>query len=210
MQYVSKVGVELEGGWNTDFEDDDPTELHADHSVRVTAQHVGEAVSKPLSLEEVLEWTDKHYPDVMDASCGLHIHTSVKNDSLYAALAESPLFYLRFLKWGKAFLDGLEGAEHTLLMNRLSGANRFCAMKFVPQRQIPLKTKGGGNTIDTNPRYAQLNFAKGVHGTIENRTFPIFTKKKIALKAIEGYVNLMEEFLSEKKGHEVFKIKRTF
>lgn len=202
LNHINKIGVELEGGWKNTFPEDDPTEIYADHSVHLGGfTHIGEIASPPLLLEEAIKWTDVHYPDGSDTTCGMHIHVSVKDDLAYARLSVSPHFYMKFLLWGKAFCDTLpKGDDRDRFYSRLKGDNRFCALKFIPSRQIPLKRKGGGNNVDANPRYTQLNFAKGVHGTVENRTFPIFKEKETALKVIEAYVGLVEEFLASPGG----------
>lgn len=188
----------MEGGWTEAFPDDDPTEIIADHSVHLEGYtHTGEVASPPMELEEVLKWGDAHYPAGMDATCGIHVHISVKEEGDYAKIASSPHFYMKFLQWGKAFIDGMEenDVDRNFFYNRLSGKNRFCALKFIPEKQLRLMRKGTGNTIDNNPRYAMLNFCKGIHGTFENRTFPTFYKKENALKAIESYVVMVEDFL---------------
>lgn len=201
MEFIKKVGVELEGGWNEPFPDDDPTEIYADHSVHLGGYtHIGECASIPLTLEEVLKWTSLHYPIGRDETCGMHVHVSVKDDSAYASLASTPHFNMAWLKWGLGFIKNIPSErDMSAFYNRLSGKNRFCVMKFIPSRQIPITKKTGGNTVDVNPRYTQLNFAKGVHGTIENRTFPIFLEKETALSAIKGFVEMTEEFLLKRK-----------
>lgn len=211
MEFIDKIGVELEGGWIDQFPEEDPTEIYADHSVHLGGfAHIGEVASKPLSLEEVLDWTSSHYPDGSDGTCGMHVHISTKRDEDYAKLVATPHFFMKFLLWGKAFTDALskeKAGDQKLFLDRLSGKNRFCALKFIPMRQVNLKVKGGGNNIDSNPRYAMLNFAKGIHGTMENRTFPIFSKET-ALLAIKEYVEMVEKFLKERDVQkvEVFKV----
>lgn len=198
IERIHKVGLELEGGWTEAFPEEDPTEIIADHSVHLEGYtHTGEVASPPLSLEEALKWCEEHYPVGMDATCGIHIHLSTKSDEDYAKVASSPHFYMRFLQWGKTFIEGMEDTDgdRNLFYSRLSGKNRFCALKFIPEKQLRLIRKGTGNTIENNPRYAMLNFCKSIHGTFENRTFPTFYKKENALKAIEGYVKMVDDFL---------------
>lgn len=212
MEFISKVGIELEGGWSELFPEEDPTEIYADHSVRVGGfKHTGEVASPPLELEEALKWADVHYPSGSDASCGMHIHISTKRDEDYAKLCQTPHFFMKFLRWGDEFIKALpkeNKVETRLFYSRLSGENRFCALKFIPSQQLPLRVKGGGNNVETNPRYAMLNFCKNIHNTMENRAFPIFPNKEVGLSAIKGYVEMVEGFLMEKKEMKdnVFKV----
>lgn len=197
---VHKVGVELEGGWKEPFPEDDPTEIYADHSVHLQGfNHIGECASPPLSLEDALEWTDTHYPNGFDATCGMHVHVSLKKDEDYARLCGTPKFFMKFLLWGSEFLSKefpKEGStDQVRFYDRISGKNRFCALRFIPEKQMAISRKGGGNVVDNNPRYAMLNFSKNLHGTFENRVFPIFVDKKLALTGIKSYVELVEDFL---------------
>lgn len=201
MDFINKVGVELEGGWNEPFPDDDPTEIYADHSVHLGGyNHIGECASKPLELEEALKWVDTHYPHGSDATCGMHVHISTRNDVDYAKLCRTPDYFLHFLKWTKDFIDRLQDGDKKLYHQRLAGNNRFCALKFIPERQLALYAKHNarGNHVEQNPRYAMLNFAKNIHGTLENRSFPIFNVKENALKAVEEWVRITDAFLSLK------------
>lgn len=197
---INLIGVELEGGWNKFFPVEDPTEIYADHSVRLQGfKHVGEVASPPLSLSDALKWVSEHYPSGYDASCGMHIHLSLKEDADYVSLCRTPHFFMKFLLWGNSFLSSLKGDDKALFRTRISGGNRFCALKFIPEKQLALVRKGGGNNVDVNARYAMLNFAKNVHGTVENRVFPLFREKEVALRAISEYVELTEKFLKDYK-----------
>lgn len=213
MECIDRVGIELEGGWKDVFHEDDPTEIYADHSVHLQGYaHTGEVASKPLQLGDALEWMDKHYPHGSDGTCGLHVHVSTKTHADYANLCRTPSYFMRFLLWGRDFIEKMpkEDFDRDLFYQRISGQNRFCELRFIPEKQLALKRKGRGNDVQHNPRYAMLNFAFNVHGTMENRVFPMFREKKTALKAVESWVGMTEEFLLSKKGErsEVVRVSR--
>src|SRR3990167_7111359 len=80
---IKLVGIELEGGWDTLPRGIQPTQ---DTSVHVTAAHRGELPSPPMPLHMIEGWVKKYYPQVVDASCGMHIHMSFDTALTYQRL----------------------------------------------------------------------------------------------------------------------------
>src|SRR3990167_6836010 len=82
--YIKRMGVELEGAWGgtsgvPPFADADI--LH-DGSVegKDGFQHYGEIPSKPLVLRKLLAWVKTHYPHGVNASMGMHVHVSMRDE----------------------------------------------------------------------------------------------------------------------------------
>jgi len=202
-QRVAEVGAEIEGGWNGE---EAPEGMYGDVSVKCAGDHIGEIASRG-SLEEMLEWVGDNYPDEMDRSCGIHVHVSFTNRLAYMQLMSRTFYYKWFLprveKWaeelninkGSAFyvrFEGKKGVEHA----------KFSMKGFHAEKQSKMLGKDG-------LRYYHLNYCYKLHTTIECRLFPTFQKKELAVKAIEFYVNLCNEFLAqckpEKTHHAVVK-----
>jgi hypothetical protein len=184
--YIDKIGVELEGGW-----DNEPNNLKGDGSVDVPSDYSGEVVSPPLTFHKALNWTVENYPDMVNDTCGLHVHISLKNNLLYSRLT-SRRFYVYFLtrmtEWGKQ--AGLSPSHR--FWDRLEGNNTYCLKKFIPGRQISLQEK-------QEERYCHINYCYSLHGTIEFRLLPMFNKKETAVKAITEIVYIVKDWLSMQK-----------
>lgn len=198
---IKQIGIELEGAWikKPRWED---LQLHPDGSVHIDGacncseancekyHYVGECVSLPLDyLELAKAWLDRTYPNKSNKTCGMHIHLSFVDKLSYMRLM-SKNFYNYFLtranKWGieKNINEG------TIFWERLTGQNTFCNKKFMPEKQIKMKSKSDGE------RYTHLNFCYAQHKTLECRLFPTFQNKELSLSALELYMDIVETFLS--------------
>lgn len=200
MKYIRAVGVELEGGWNLRPRD----EMHQDLSVRVRANHSGEIPSKPFkTLEALEEWVLRTAPDLVDTTCGFHIHISFKQPAYYNWLT-TPRFYklllLRVKKWGVA--EGLPSTHH--FWKRWRGTFRlphnhrnYCRKEFIPEKQLNNTEKGPEGSV----RHCHLNFCWKMHGTLELRLFPAFPKEQVALytSAVRCFVDSVEDFITREK-----------
>lgn len=188
-QRVESIGVEIEGGYDKHPKAD----VVGDGSVHCGGNHTGEVRSKPSTLEEVLKFTDENYPEIMDRSCGLHIHVSFTNKLAYMQLMSRTFYYKWFLpraeKWGKDNQINEGSAYWVRLQGKKSGA-KYCMKGFHAEKQSKLREKDG------NLRYHHLNYCYKQHTTIECRLFPTFQKKELSIKAIEFFVNTCNEFLA--------------
>lgn len=188
LKYIDRIGVELEGGWNSNIN----RKIYADGSVRVVAPYRGEVASPPSTLEEIAKYIKNNTPDVVDDSCGLHIHMSFKNNSSSFLTLMEKDFYIFFKnqmrEWG--ILQNLKPTHQ--FWHRLAGENRFCKDAFQPEKQVHMKGKG-------DHRYTQLNYCYAMHGTIECRLFPGFTDPDIIISAVHALVKCYEDYLESKK-----------
>lgn len=206
--YVQRIGIELEGGWMQRFKD---AEIVGDISVqrpipstdrKCTCDegphdgtcHWGEIASPPLPLQEGLAWMRDHYPDGINATCGLHVHASVRNEKEYAQLMDKGLHNL-FVKRVKEWAEEEGLPKDHLLWKRLTSKEtkapdpaRFCNRPFAAHEQVMLTTK-------TDTRRSILNFCYALHGTVECRLFPAFADAAQAARAILVYIKALEEWL---------------
>lgn len=188
---IQAIGVELEGGWNSP-----PCRCHPlehDGSVRVEAEWAsGEIPLGPLySWGEAERSITQHYPHVVNRTCGLHVHLSFPTAGHYSAIM-SPRFesflHRRLMLYGKRKNFSPDGQ----FFQRLSGRNTYCKTRYTDERamiQARATYKGG-------ERYAFLNYCHGLHGTVELRALPAFTRVKSALRAIHYTLSSFERFLS--------------
>lgn len=192
---IKAIGVELEGGWTTP----PPTEMHRDGSVTVDARYVGEVSSEPIGdLDSAIAWVQANYPSNVNNTCGLHVHVST-NELNYSRLMEPEFasFFegrmAEFLSQGLA--DGHPGYD--LLRQRFQGLNRYCQKKFIPEQQLFMKDRYGDPA--THPRYAQLNFCYGRHGTLECRMFPCFPRVEDGVASVRTFYNTVFDYLGRFK-----------
>lgn len=208
LNYVDRVGVELEGGWNRRFPD---CRLTYDVSVGRPPNasgraccckqghgndmtcHFGELPSPALPLEELLFWMKEHYPDGTNATCGFHVHVSVKNPMLYAQLMDKR-FYDLFLKkvrtWGKEekFPDDHQLWHRLTSKDYKNSPAKHCNRPFNAVAQSTLLDK-------PEIRRSAINYPFLKHGTLEARIFPAFPDVAVAARAVILFVGTIEDWL---------------
>ena len=206
--FISKIGIELEGAWITS-PISDTLECHGDGSVHVKpclcgavkrgescisdtcCRYIGECVSIPFdSLEKAINWTSEFYPRKSDKSCGMHIHVSLKDKLSYMRLMNKK-FYNYFLTRVTAWGVEKNINEGTIFWERLTGQNTYCMNKFQPEKQYKHRDK-------SSERRTHLNYCYNVHQTIECRLFPTFQKKELSISAIELYADIINSYLSKR------------
>ena len=191
---IKAAGVELEGGWiyrpTCSVQEDGSIKIErgAEAPSGDSINYVGEAPSPPCgSPDELFAWMDSFYPDLADASCGMHVHISFKSPYTYLrAMDKAFHIYIRegLKEWGKR-----EGVMDNRFWARVEGLNRFCDNVYAPMRQVRGKGKNGS-------RYTFLNYCYERYGTIELRVFPQFHTYGEAVRAIKAYFSLVEEWMS--------------
>lgn len=178
---------------------------------------VGEIVSPAFSnVVDLKEFIDKYYGTETNSSCGLHIHVSVKNEKAYKRLM-TKAFNVYFLRQAEKFAhENKIGYKEGILTNmlkaksqfwkRLEGQNTYCKREFIPKIQFRNEDK-------SDTRYRQLNFCYNLIGknrhknhTIECRLFPCFRDKKISLKAIQFFYDLINSFLNREYNNKALDI----
>lgn len=201
MNHVVKIGMEVEGGWTGGGKKKSPfmdATIHQDASVPdfgAEFLHYGEIASDPMPPDRKIyeKWLVDHYPQTHNDRCGFHVHASVKNARVYGQLATRKFFDFwreETNRWAKEIM-AFKG-DH-LIWHRLQGRNRYCAMVFSAVNQMRKKTKPPNDP----ERRTALNFAWGLHKTIENRVYPMFMKPSEAADAVEAYVGIINRYLDQ-------------
>jgi hypothetical protein len=98
----------------------------------------------------------------------------------------------------RAFCDGLNGEDKSLLSFRLRGNNRYCLKpEYGDIKEYGrLFYKQAIQDKRDNVRYYALNFCYQLHRTLECRVFPMFSSPEIACKAIGAHVTAVNEYLA--------------
>jgi hypothetical protein len=192
LKFIAKIGGELEGGWNKQRTDLIPDgSVHAqDFSNSVVT---GELLTpKPLdNLEDCLTWLKDNYPTETTGRCGKHWHFSFNSINSYTQLMDMK-FYDYFIDEMKKF-GKLYPITNEQFWNRLDNKNQFCKKLFIPEKQIKITKK-----VNSDPnRYTHLNFAWGIHKTLECRLFPTFISYKTAQAALIALVDCIENYLEQ-------------
>lgn len=191
FKYIDRIGVELEGAWiNT------PENHVTDTSVVIKEKDkfsfTGEAVSPPLKYDLVASWVKRNLPDKINHTCGVHVHLSIIKNHDYVRLM-SPTFNKFFLDRMKDYGDNIMKfpADHPF-WSRLLDSNPYCARDHRPEEQSYRTDKRG-------PRYAQLNYPYGLHGTIECRVFPGLNVLEDVMKSVDCFIDCVEDYLDTVK-----------
>lgn len=199
MRYIDKIGFEVEGGWHQS-----PNfRIHHDGSVNVAAYTVGEYASKALdTVAEVAKDIVRCYPDEKNSSCGFHVHVSLKSLSDYSRLMSSG-FHNMFYEKLKEFSKTLNDNDKELLRPRMGGSNRYCmnmqnSAAEIMQRQSEQVDK-------ESVRYYALNFCYSLHGTLECRVFPMFSKPMVAIAAMKMFIGCINDYLDTREARLVVK-----
>ncbi len=188
-KFISEVGVELEGGFDAirDMLKHDNIHISDDPSVHTVSMYKGEIINKSDNLEKLCDWIEKYYPSEVNKSCGFHIHISFKNREDFDKLA-TPEFYEYFLmhigRWG---IENYIPEDE--FWDRYFGKNTYCKRVFMAHNQ-----RSGGKC---QTKYTHLNYAIWMHGTLENRLFPMFQNKNLSIHALCFYVALVEKYLAK-------------
>ena len=187
MDYIKKIGIELEGLWSyapIDAYEDSSVEFNIDDDDD-SNYFIGECSFMSDDLIELKNMIKDRYPEDVNSSCGMHCHLSFQND-IYYTLFTRKRFYDYFLSKMHSFGVRNKINEKSAFWRRLNGQNNFCYRSFIPSEQ--LKT-------DCNNRYTQLNFCYEEHRTIEVRLLPMFKKIQLAFLAVDELVNIFESWI---------------
>src|SRR5258705_12712150 len=86
---IYRIGIELEGGWTK--LPPGTRGLQHDGSVQFPARELGDAAittgelaAGPMSMQEWEGWLKIHYPQRVNATCGMHVHLSPRTPLAYS------------------------------------------------------------------------------------------------------------------------------
>lgn len=205
---VVKVGVELEGGWSKKpilpkpyaiqgdgsvFGDGTTISSHPKYAQMSNYGQKGELPIGPFLPGQLAVSMKKFYPDLVDKTCGMHVHMSFARVYEYMLLADTPVYqetilhYL--LKWA-----GTEGfPENHYIWDRLKGKNKYCVKEFWPYAQMDKSNKVYG--MDGNHRYTAISYQWTRYKTVECRALPMMDTVEQAIRAVREVVKITNAYL---------------
>ena len=195
MQFIDKVGVEVEGGWNDGnlpsaspggtVCSDGSLNFSSSDGFSITAR---EFVSNPFSnLVDLADWMRRIYPPHTNQTCGLHVHVSLKSPLNYARIIDQRFqkyFTQELGAWGDR-----ANIKNKYFRMRLEGSHHFCKNEWKPEAQMKATGK------DSNVRFCIWNFCWGVRKTAECRVLPTFKNPQVAVAAVMQVAKIVENYL---------------
>lgn len=123
------------------------------------------------------------YPDVIDPTCGMHVHFSFPTPMIYSAFVDARFqswLLQGLLEWGKK-----QDLSFSPFYERLAGGNRYCrGSLYEPTSQLIARTR-------TGVRYAAVNYCYTMHSTMEIRVLPMFPSISAAQASILELIRLV-------------------
>lgn len=201
---IEKIGYELEGGWvkipiGAQIDRDGSVfarpELGRDDMGRVKQVapdgvkcSIGEVQLGPMIPAGLAGSIKKYYPQIVDSTCGLHVHMSFATAKLYGMLMDGPEYqnsvFKYLMKWAES--EGFPADHH--IWPRLKGENEYCQKKFWPEKQIKARKDFDHGRVGN--RYTGISYRWQYTKTIECRILPMFEDYKQAIRAINVLFNV--------------------
>lgn len=197
-----KMGIELEGGWINDprklAEKVVGAKFKTDSSVIIREPGIfsGEIITTPhLTVDELTTDVKALYPQIVNDTCGYHIHASFTPE--HTSFLTTNKFWKYFgdfwEKWGEDNWKQMDKREQNAYTTRMEGKRLpdsdkvYCAKKFIPEQQL----------VSHEDRYTQVNFvAYSKYKTVELRHLPMFSNPELATKAILSTAEMYQTFLT--------------
>jgi len=125
-------------------------------------REIGECISRPLNIEELRSWIGAYTPNVVNETCGLHIHVSMKEEKQYLKLTNRE-FYDHFLKWMENWGNEVGLPKKHEFWSRLKGNNKYCRREFTPEVQLAMTHKPENDPT----RRTHLNFCYNIEDPVD-------------------------------------------
>lgn len=150
--------------------------------------HVGELQSDILEVPRLPLWMKKNYPQVVNDTCGMHIHMSFKGAMNYQRLmipeyTSTLVDYM--IEWAKE--EGLKGSHP--VWPRLKNESEYCQHKFQADEQANVTTKEYNHSAPGH-RYTAVNYPFNRIGTIECRLLPMMETVEQAIRAVHRVLDI--------------------
>jgi len=193
---VSLIGIELEGGWKEfpageKFDRDMSVFRERTPEQRATVKRLrisryGELPSGTMMPATMPIWMKRCYPQMVDDTCGLHMHMSFRSKKHYSLLMTpeyQKTVIVELKDWAVA--EGIR--ESNPIWNRLGGANEFCNHEYWADMQVMCQKKDYDHFRKGN-RYTAVAYRSGQ--TIEVRILPMFAGVEQSIRALRRIIDI--------------------
>ena len=151
----------------------------------------GEMVSPPLRPAQLADWSRQNYPEQVNTTCGSHQHTSLNTMKDYSIVLDRSFetyVIRRLTMWGKQHNIN----EGSALYRRLAGDKHWCKKGYKGYEQLITSSKD-------ECRYQIVNYCYLLHGTVEVRVLPAFSKVELNISAHKELTRSIEQFIEMKQ-----------
>lgn len=178
---------------------------------------IGEVVSprppNALTVHNYAVWMRKVYPQMVNETCGLHVHVSFAHRLNYSRLITpdlTPFVVEQLAQWGRAECIP---ADH-MLWARLNPdhpwTRQHCAHLFLGDNQVKVVKKEYNSRGTPHSRYTFINYCEAQHHTVEYRGLPMFGRPEgvtgedieQAVRAVSTVLTATNKFLSKIRQRE--------
>lgn len=160
----------------------------------------GEIPSPVMPPSEMPTWMRRFYPQVVNETCGLHVHMSFGNALHYQRLMV-PAYQDAILTWITRFAEEEKLPTSHPLWERLKGNSRYCQHRFWPDLQVRQRAKDHDQQREGH-RYTTINFCYGTNGTVECRLLPMMNEVEQGIRAVQRVLDITNAFLGNGKTKE--------
>ena len=227
---IRRVGVELEGGWTyppADIPIEHDGSVHVKPPTKVVDANVllgmdaaaanrmtikaaprfvmGEIPTpRPgLDIKDVDAWIKKYYPQVVNETCGLHVHMSLFRKLHYQQLM-TPAFTGAMVKSLLEWAEVEKLAKKHPIWDRLLNPNHdHCAHTYCGDKQVMMTKKDYHSRGKPHSRYTAINYCMGQHGTVECRLLPMMETPDQGIRAVMCVIDTTNKFLSKIRQKEM-------
>lgn len=200
---IKRIGVEVEGAWDVRIPDYHRLGIIRDGSVKMEAGDgsgfdpnyfvLGEIPSPAITQADLEETMRRIYPQIVNHTCGLHVHVSLVSELQYQRLMDPRL--LDYLVMGLEHWGVKEGLppEHQLFV-RLTGENDACQKRYMANEQARINEKHFNRHAPVH-RYTFINYCYSRSGTVECRVLPMFPTVDQAIRAVREVLHIFDSFI---------------
>lgn len=161
---------------------------------------VGEIPSPVMPPSELGVWMRRYYPQVVNESCGLHVHMSFEKALLYQRLMV-PAYQATILDYVTRWAKQEKLPSSHPLWSRLRGESIYCQHKFWPDHQVTTRGKDHDQRREGH-RYTVINFCYQTNGTVECRLLPMMDTAEQGIRAVQLILDITNAFLMRGKYQE--------
>jgi hypothetical protein len=173
------------------------------HEVPYTGEITTGANPLPPQLVAIEAWVRTHYPQKVNETCGLHVHTSFIHKLNYQRLM-TPDFTTAMIKALREWAEEEKLPKDHPLMPRIWEKDHLhCAHVYCGEEQAKMERKDYHSRGKPHSRYTAINYCFAQHKTVECRLLSMFETPEQAVRAIMTVVDTTNAFLAKVRMREL-------